>query len=146
MAACRPGLSRMVRPGTGGRAACHQGLVVSAREGRWVTGCVDGQRVGRECRGQPLPAYSGLPVGESRPFLGSGGTRQNEHVPGVFRRQVTASPSNVLPTLPSLTGVSYSVFTSSLGCHVPGHPHVPCHVPTYVFPGPSAALCDTHHT
>lgn len=23
--------------------------------------------------------------------------------------------------------VSYSVFTSFLGYHVPGHPHVPCH-------------------
>lgn len=47
---------------------------MSALEGSWVRGCVDRQRVGREYRGQALPASPGLAVGKSLPFfLGSGG-------------------------------------------------------------------------
>lgn len=103
-----------------GRAACHHGVVVSAPEGRWVTG-----HRRTECGAGVQGPTLDWPWG-SHCFLGSGSTRRNEHVAGVLCRQVTASPSSVFPTLPSSAGVSYSVFTSSLGCHIPGH-HMPHH-------------------
>lgn len=103
---------------------------------------------GQECRDHALPTYPGLTLGGwSLSFLGSGSTRQNEHVPGVLCRQVTASPSNVFPTLPSLTGVSYSVFTSSLGCHIPGHrmPHHRLKSLLVCSQGPLLPLWDPSH-